>query len=200
MAKQASEVLNQKVVDLENQKAEDEIGKEKMQILHLEIQENRREIKEFHAENIRMKTENEVKQQMIQQLLDKLSSATPSGNSYSNPPATTSGRDYNNPVNYRRPESPSLGSNCSNPRQLVVRSTPDSPYNSNPGSECSESDYRNPGTSNCKICRHELKSDNQIYKCFQCRCPSHTNCASNWLKTRQECPSCNGTFLNSNRN
>ncbi|UMM16859.1 hypothetical protein L5515_013691 [Caenorhabditis briggsae] len=29
MAKQASEVLNQKVVDLENQKAEDEIGKEK---------------------------------------------------------------------------------------------------------------------------------------------------------------------------
>ncbi|UMM16857.1 hypothetical protein L5515_013691 [Caenorhabditis briggsae] len=29
---------------------------------------------------------------------------------------------------------------------------------------------------------------------------SHTNCASNWLKTRKECPSCNGTFLNSNRN
>ncbi|PIC44917.1 hypothetical protein B9Z55_005119 [Caenorhabditis nigoni] len=197
MARQTTEILNQKILELESQKAEDDNWKAEKQKLHLEIQENRRKIKEFYDENIRMRTENEVNQRMIQQLLDKLANSTSSGNIYSNPPAASSGRDYNNPANY------SLVSNYSNPRQPVAYSTQDatsSSNHSNPGSGNSGSNYSNPGISKCEICRYELKSDDRIFKCFQCRCPSHTNCASNWLKNRQECPSCNGTFLNSNRN
>ncbi|CAO4364709.1 unnamed protein product [Caenorhabditis nigoni] len=194
MAKQTTQILNQKVLELENQRTEDENWLAEKQNLHLEIQENRIKIKEFYDENIRMRTENEVNQRMIQQLLDKLSSATLSGISYSNPPAASSDRDYSNPANYRRPESPSFGSNYSNLRPPV--STPDTSNSSNPRSTCSRSNYSNPGISTCEICRYELKSDDRIYKCFQCRCPSHSNCASNWLKTRQECPSCNGMFLN----
>ncbi|ULU04873.1 hypothetical protein L3Y34_017550 [Caenorhabditis briggsae] len=159
MARQTTEILNQKILELENQKAENENWQAEKQNLHLEIQENRGKIKEFYDENIRMRTENEVNQRMIQQLLDKLSSATSSGNSYSNPPVATSGRDYSNPVNYRRPESLSSGSKYR--------------------SACSGSTYSNPGISKCEICRYELKSDDRIYKCYQCRCPSHTNCASN---------------------
>ncbi|PIC11706.1 hypothetical protein B9Z55_028905 [Caenorhabditis nigoni] len=120
---------------------------------------------------------------MIQQLLDKLANSTSSGNIYSNPPAASSGRDYNNPANY------SLVSNYSNPRQPVAYSTQDatsSSNHSNPGSGNSGSNYSNPGISKCEICRYELKSDDRIFKCFQCRCPSHTNCASNWLKNRQD--------------
>ncbi|CAR98726.1 Protein CBG25521 [Caenorhabditis briggsae] len=119
MARQTTEILNQKILELENQRAENENWEAEKQNLHLEIQENRGKIKEFYDENIRMRTENEVNQRMIQQLLDKLSSATSSGNSYSNPPVATSGRDYSNPVNYRRPESLSSGSKYSNPRPTV---------------------------------------------------------------------------------
>ncbi|PIC44921.1 hypothetical protein B9Z55_005122 [Caenorhabditis nigoni] len=137
MAKQSSKVLNQKVLELENQKAENENWQAEKQNLHLEIQENARKMKEFHEENIRMKTENEVKQQMIQQLLDKLASSTSPGNSYSNPPS-----------NYRRPESPSLGPNSSNPRPSAT-STTDAPNNSNPESTCSGSNYSNPEISKC---------------------------------------------------
>ncbi|PIC11707.1 hypothetical protein B9Z55_028905 [Caenorhabditis nigoni] len=150
---------------------------------------------------------------MIQQLLDKLANSTSSGNIYSNPPAASSGRDYNNPANY------SLVSNYSNPRQPVAYSTQDatsSSNHSNPGSGNSGSNYSNPGISKCEICRYELKSDDRIFKCFQCRCPSHTNVCISFkhsiidfllssvcIKLAQKssrCPSCNGTFLNSNRN
>ncbi|UMM16853.1 hypothetical protein L5515_013688 [Caenorhabditis briggsae] len=200
MARQTTKILNQKILELENQKAENENWQAEKQNLHLEIQEKRGKIKEFYVENIRMRTENEVNQRMIQQLLEKLASVTSAGNSYSNPPAALSVRDYSNPgqgpyddppymSNDRRPESSSTYSTS-------LDDAPNASSYSNHHETPPASNYNNPGTSNCKLCRHELKSDDQIYKCYQCRCPSHTNCASNWLKTRQECPSCNEKMYN----
>ncbi|CAP25038.2 Protein CBG04303 [Caenorhabditis briggsae] len=183
MARQTTEILNQKILELENQRAENENWEAEKQNLHLEIQENRGKIKEFYDENIRMRTENEVNQRMIQQLLDKLSSARSSGNSYSNPPVATSGRDYSNPGQGPYDDPPYM-SNDRTPESSSTYSTslddaPNASSYSNHHETPPASNYNNPEISKCQICRYELKSDDLIYKCYQCRCPSHTNCASN---------------------